>query len=294
MTSKARQIRRVLVANRGEIAVRIQRACHELGIEVVQVYSEADRDSMAVRLADHAVCIGPARSADSYLRADYVVEAAKALKADAIHPGYGFLSENAAFARLCERENVIFIGPPGDVIATMGDKASARAVAMAAGVPVTPGSSGTVASAEVAMKIAAELGYPVLLKAVAGGGGRGMRIVERESELAANFEAAAREAKAAFGDGTCMWRNTSPASATSRFKSFPMARPCCIWASAIVHRNDETRNWSRKAPHPACRRRCGQRWAKPQCACAAMLTIAAPARSSAFSIRRGIFSISWK
>ena len=202
MTSNARQIRRVLVANRGEIAVRIQRACRELGIEVVQVYSEADRDSMAVRLADHAVCIGPARSADSYLRADYVVEAAKALKADAIHPGYGFLSENAAFARLCERENVIFIGPPGDVIATMGDKASARAVAMAAGVPVTPGSSGTVASAEAAMNIAAELGYPVLLKAVAGGGGRGMRMVERESELAANFEAAAREAKAAFGDGT--------------------------------------------------------------------------------------------
>lgn len=201
MTNKPGRIRRILIANRGEIAVRIQRACRELGIEVVQVYSEADRNSMAVQLADHAVCIGPARSSDSYLRADYVVEAAKALRADAIHPGYGFLSENAAFAHLCERERIIFIGPPGDVIATMGDKASARAMAMAAGVPVTPGSNGTVASANAALQVAAQLGYPVILKAVAGGGGRGMRIVEREPDLAAHFEAAVREAKAAFGDG---------------------------------------------------------------------------------------------
>lgn len=202
MTNKPGKIRRILIANRGEIAVRIQRACRELGIEVVQVYSEADRNSMAVQLADHAVCIGPARSADSYLRADYVVEAAKALRADAIHPGYGFLAESAAFARLCEREQIIFIGPPSDVIATMGDKASARAMASAAGVPVTPGSSGTVASADAALQVAAQLGYPVILKAVAGGGGRGMRIVERAPDLAAHFEAAAREAKAAFGDGT--------------------------------------------------------------------------------------------
>ena len=181
--------------------MRIQRACRELGIETVQVYSEADRDSLAVQLADHAVCIGPARSTDSYLRADTVVQAAKALRADAIHPGYGFLSENAAFARLCEREGIIFIGPSGDVIATMGDKASARAMATAAGVPVTPGSSGTVASAAAAVHVAAALGYPVILKAVAGGGGRGMRIVEAEHDLGAHFDAAVREAKAAFGDG---------------------------------------------------------------------------------------------
>ena len=199
--SAPRPIRRVLIANRGEIAVRIQRACHELGIEVVQVYSEADRDSMAVRLADHAVCIGPARSSDSYLRGEHVVQAAKAFKADAIHPGYGFLSENAAFAALCEREGVIFIGPPSGVIATMGDKASARAMAVEAGVPVTPGSSGTVDSADTALRIAATLGYPVILKAVAGGGGRGMRVVEREADLQGHFDAAAREAKAAFGDG---------------------------------------------------------------------------------------------
>lgn len=201
-TSQLPTIRRVLVANRGEIALRIQRACRELGIEVAQVYSEADRDSLAVQMADMAVCIGPASSSESYLNAPRVVEAAKALGAQAIHPGYGFLSENAAFARLCEKEGVIFIGPPGDVIATMGDKASARAMAVAAGVPVTPGSSGVVASAAEAVPIAAHLGYPVILKAVAGGGGRGMRVVEREEELAGRFEAASREAKGAFGDGS--------------------------------------------------------------------------------------------
>ena len=201
MASVHRSIRRVLIANRGEIAVRVQRACRELGIETAQVYSEADRDSMAVQNADFAVCIGPARSSDSYLRADAVVAAAKALRADAIHPGYGFLSENAAFARLCESEGITFIGPGGDVIATMGDKASARATAVSAGVPVTPGSSGTVASAAEASAIAASLEYPVILKAVAGGGGRGMRIVEAESDLAGHFDAAVREAKAAFGNG---------------------------------------------------------------------------------------------
>lgn len=201
MTTPTRRIRRVLVANRGEIAVRIQRACRELGIDVVQVYSEADRDSMAVQLADYSVCIGPARSSESYLRADIIMQAAKALRADAIHPGYGFLSENASFARLCEQEGVTFIGPSGDVIATMGDKASARAMAVAAGVPVTPGSSGVVASAGAALEVACTLGYPVILKAVAGGGGRGMRVVECEADLPAHFEAASREAKAAFGDG---------------------------------------------------------------------------------------------
>jgi acetyl-CoA carboxylase biotin carboxylase subunit len=197
-----RPIRRILVANRGEIAVRIQRACRELGIETAQVYSEADRNSMAVQQADFAVCIGPARSSESYLRAEAIVEAAKALRADAIHPGYGFLSENAAFARRCEREGIVFIGPSGDVIATMGDKASARAMAVAAGIPVTPGSSGTLESAAAARSVAARLGYPVILKAVAGGGGRGMRVVESEDALVGHYDAAVREAKAAFGDGT--------------------------------------------------------------------------------------------
>lgn len=201
-TSSSAPIRRVLVANRGEIALRIQRACRELGLEVVQVYSDADRDSLAVALADHAVRIGPPRSRDSYLRGELLVEAARAFGAEAIHPGYGFLSENAAFAELCEREGIIFIGPSSQAIATMGNKASARDMARAAGVPVTPGSQGSVADAEAARRIAAELGYPVILKAVAGGGGRGMRIVEREADLVQQFESAAREAQSAFGDGT--------------------------------------------------------------------------------------------
>ncbi len=183
---KPRKFKRVLVANRGEIAVRVQRACHELGLETVQVYSEADRDSLAVRLADRTVCIGPPRSADSYLRADAVVSAALTQGADAIHPGYGFLSENAAFARLCEQEGVTFIGPSADVISMMGDKAMARRMAEEAGVPTTPGSRGIVQDARDAQRIADDIGYPVILKATAGGGG----------------QQAAREAKAAFGDGS--------------------------------------------------------------------------------------------
>ena len=199
--STQRPIRRVLIANRGEIAVRIQRACRELGVGTVQVYSEADRDSLAVRMADRAICIGPARSSQSYLRSDYIIEAARLTDADAIHPGYGFLSENATFAELCGREKLIFIGPPAKAIATMGDKASARAMAVQAGVPITPGSAGRLSSAQEALDVAGRIGYPVILKAVAGGGGRGMRVVERPEDLAGHFEAASREAKAAFGDG---------------------------------------------------------------------------------------------
>ncbi len=197
---RGRPFGRVLVANRGEIAVRIHRACRELGLETVQVYSEADRDSLPVRLADQAVCIGPARSAHSYLNGQFILSAAALCRADAIHPGYGFLSENAGFARACEEAGVVFIGPPAEVIATMGDKARARAVAEAARVPTTPGSRGTVADAGEALAVADALGYPVILKAAAGGGGRGMREVHRREELAAQFANAAREALAAFGD----------------------------------------------------------------------------------------------
>ena len=199
---KRRAIRRVLIANRGEIAVRIIRACRELGMETVQVYSDADRDSLAVRLADRAVCIGPAHSRHSYLNGEFIVSAALTQGADAIHPGYGFLSENAEFAELCEGAGIAFIGPPAHVIRKMGDKAMARRMAEEAGVPVTPGSSGAVADAESAQTIAARLGYPVLIKAVAGGGGRGMRVVRRPGDIAAQFTEAGREAAAAFGDGS--------------------------------------------------------------------------------------------
>ncbi|MCD6675360.1 MAG: acetyl-CoA carboxylase biotin carboxylase subunit [Burkholderiaceae bacterium] len=196
----ASRFRRILVANRGEIALRIQRACRELGIETVQVYSEADRDSLPVRHADHAVCIGPARSVHSYLNAAALVSAARVFGVQAIHPGYGFLSENAGFARLCAQEGIVFIGPGPEAIEAMGDKARARALAEEADVPTTPGSRGTVSDAAHARSIAEELGYPVLLKAAAGGGGRGMREVHRAEDLVARYQDAAREAKAAFGD----------------------------------------------------------------------------------------------
>jgi acetyl-CoA carboxylase biotin carboxylase subunit len=200
VTTTAKLIKRVLIANRGEIAVRIIRACRELGLEAVQIYSEADRDSLAVRLADRAVCIGPPRSAQSYLNAEFIVSAAVIHGADAIHPGYGFLSENAHFAGLCEKEGITFIGPSSRVISLMGDKATARRMADEAGVPTTPGSTGTVGDVVQAKAVAQGLGYPVILKATAGGGGRGMRIVWSENDLSTQYMDAAREAKAAFND----------------------------------------------------------------------------------------------
>ena len=166
---------KILIANRGEIAVRIIRACKELGIETVAVYSEADRNALHVQLADEAVCIGPAKSAESYLNMKNILSAATALGVDAIHPGFGFLSENATFARLVKTCGITFIGPDGDVIDKMGNKSAARALMMEAGVPVVPGSNGSVATLEEARKAAQEIGFPVLIKASAGGGGRGMR-----------------------------------------------------------------------------------------------------------------------
>ena len=193
-------IRRVLIANRGEIAVRVIRACRELGMETVQAYSEADAGSLAVRLADSSVCIGPARSAESYLNAAFLVSAALGRNVDAVHPGYGFLSENAEFARMCERAGLIFIGPRSGVISRMGDKAMARRLAQEAGVQATPGSDGNVSGVEEAQAVADRIGYPVILKASAGGGGRGMRIVPAAADLRNAFQEAAREAKGAFGD----------------------------------------------------------------------------------------------
>ena len=194
-------IRRVLVANRGEIAVRVIRACHELGIEAVAVYSTADRDSLAVRLADRAVCIGPPPAAQSYLVQANVIAAATTTGCDAIHPGYGFLSENAEFVRACADNDLIFVGPSPHVMEIMGDKASAKQAMREAGLPLVPGSPGRLASPEEAEPIAADAGYPVLLKAAAGGGGRGMRLVDRPEDLGDLFRAASQEALAAFGDG---------------------------------------------------------------------------------------------
>jgi acetyl-CoA carboxylase biotin carboxylase subunit len=193
--------RKVLVANRGEIAVRVIRALHELGVEAVAVYSTADADALHVRLADEAVCIGPPPAAKSYLNIPAIVAAAVNTGAEAIHPGYGFLSENPAFVEACLDNGLAFVGPPASVMETMGDKIAARVTMREADVPTVPGTEGATTLAE-ARAAAAEIGYPVMLKASAGGGGRGMRLVDDPADLEQAYEAAAAEATAAFGDGT--------------------------------------------------------------------------------------------
>ncbi len=194
---------KVLVANRGEIALRVIRACRELGVESVAVYSEADIDSMHVQLADEAVCIGPGPSKDSYLKPDRIIAAAEITGAEAIHPGYGFLSENARFVEICQSCNIKFIGPSAEVIRRMGDKNTARASAVEFGVPITPGSDGILDSAEHGLELAKEIGFPVMIKATAGGGGRGMRPCFEEDEFISLYDAASKEAIACFGNGEC-------------------------------------------------------------------------------------------
>ena len=191
--------KKILIANRGEIALRIIFACHELGIKTVAVFSEADENSLHVRFADEVVCIGPARSTFSYLNVPAVISAAEITGADAIHPGYGFLSESAYLAEVCEACHIKFIGPDPQVIRLMGDKARARRVMKKAGVPVLPGSDGPIESEDKALKIAKEIGYPVIVKATAGGGGRGMRVVRAPGELSHAVKTAQQEAEAAFG-----------------------------------------------------------------------------------------------
>ncbi len=196
-----RRIRKVLVANRGEIAVRVIRTCKELGIKTVAVCSEADRTALHVRMADEAYVIGPAPSSQSYLVQDRIIEVARQSGADAIHPGYGFLSENAAFAEACAAAGLIFIGPPPSAIRAMGDKTAAKALMAEAGVPMAPGTTAAVVDMDEGARIAAEIGYPVLIKAAAGGGGKGMRIVERPEDFRRSMEMARSEAQSAFGDG---------------------------------------------------------------------------------------------
>jgi len=197
-----REIRKILIANRGEIACRIIWTCKEMGIKTVAVHSEADREALHVRYADEAVCIGPAPSSQSYLNIPAIISAAEITNVDAIHPGYGFLAESATFAKICEDCNIKFIGPKPNVIAMMGDKVEARRTMQAAGVPILPGSPDPIESAEEAKSLAREIGFPVIIKAAAGGGGRGMRIVRREEELASQLETAQAEALAAFRNGS--------------------------------------------------------------------------------------------
>jgi len=193
--------KKILIANRGEIALRIIRTCKEMGIKTVAVYSTADKDSLHVRFADEAVCIGPPPSKDSYLNIPNIISAAEITNADAIHPGYGFLSENAKFSKICQEHNIKFIGATPEMINSMGDKSSAKATMIAAGVPCVPGSEGLLESAEQAVALAPKVGYPVIIKATAGGGGRGMRIIWKEEDMVPNYESASKEAEAAFGNG---------------------------------------------------------------------------------------------
>lgn len=195
-------LKKVLIANRGEIAVRIIRACRELGIETVAVYSEADKDALHTQLADEAVCIGPAASKDSYLNITNILSACVLTGADAIHPGFGFLSENAKFAKMCKECNIKFIGPDYTAIELMGNKAKAREIMKKAGVPVVPGFEGTIKDEEHALSIAKEIGYPVMIKAAAGGGGKGIRIAFNDEEFKNGYNTAKAEAKACFGDDT--------------------------------------------------------------------------------------------
>jgi acetyl-CoA carboxylase biotin carboxylase subunit len=191
--------RKILIANRGEIALRVICACKELGIRTVAIYSEADRNALHVRFADEAVCIGPPRSSESYLNIPHVISAAEITDVDAIHPGYGFLSENANFAEVCEASHITFIGPSPEMLRMMGEKETARREMAAAGLPIVPGSAGLLADADVAVSEAERIGYPVIIKASAGGGGRGMRVVRNREELLPAFETARNEAQQAFG-----------------------------------------------------------------------------------------------
>ena len=197
-----RPIKKLLIANRGEIALRIHRACHEMGIKTVAVHSTADADAMHVRLADEAVCIGPPAATDSYLNIPNIISAAEISGADAIHPGYGFLSENARFAEIVELHNLLFVGPKPEHIRTMGDKVEAKRTAGALGLPLVPGSDGAVSDVGEARELAARIGYPVIIKAASGGGGRGMKVCNNEDQLETLMQQAGSEAKAAFGDAT--------------------------------------------------------------------------------------------
>ena len=215
---------KILIANRGEIALRVHRARKEMGIHTVAIHSEADRNAMHVRLADESVCVGPASAAKSYLNIPAIITAAKITGADAIHPGYGFLSENAKFAEIVEKSGITFIGPRPEHIRMMGDKITAKEALQTAGVPVVPGSNGGVPTLEAARSDAKRIGYPVLIKATAGGGGRGMKVARSPEEIDLAFSSARSEAKAAFGDGSMFAEKCAHAHALHA--DSPLCR-CC-------------------------------------------------------------------
>ena len=206
--------RRILIANRGEIALRVIRACRELGVESVVVYSQADAGAPYLRLADRAICIGPGPAKESYLNIPRIISAAEMADVDAIHPGYGFLSERAEFAQICRDCKIEFIGPSPEAMAKLGDKVECKRTAKANRVPIFPGSEGAIEEEEEAVRVAEEIGYPVIIKASAGGGGRGMRVCHNEATLRSNLKQASQEAQAAFGNGARRRASTPPSRCT--------------------------------------------------------------------------------
>ena len=249
-------IRKVLIANRGEIALRVISACKEMGIRTVAVYSTADRNSLHVRFADEAVCIGPPKSSDSYLNIPSVIAAAEITGADAVHPGYGLLSENAGFAEVCRASNLKFIGPPPEVTRMMGEKSTARQTMKKAKVPILPGSDGVMASEGEALEWAQTVGYPVILKAVAGGGGRGMRIVRSEAELPGLFKQASsapRLLSSLLATAISTWRNSSSVRATSSFRCWPIeyGNVMSAWVSVNAAFSGAIRSCMEESPSDA-------------------------------------------
>jgi len=289
-----REFGKILIANRGEVALRVIRACREMDIRTVAVFSEADRDCLHTRMADEAICVGPAPSSGSYLNVPNIISAALITGANAIHPGYGFLAENAGFARACEDSGITFIGPSPDAIDRMGDKAVAKQTMAEAGVPTVPGSDGAVESEAEALRFAEQVGYPVLIKASAGGGGRGMRVaVDRES-LVSSLHAAKAEAAVAFGDDTVYLEKylTRP-----RHIEFQVLADSHGNAIHLFERDCSVQRRHQKlieeSPSPALTESSGARWGRPRCSPCAPWTTSTPARWSSCSTRTAR-STSWR
>jgi acetyl-CoA carboxylase biotin carboxylase subunit len=272
------RIKKVLVANRGEIAIRVMRTCKELGLETVAVFSEADRSALHTRYADQAVCVGPPPSRESYLVQQNIIDAAKRTGADAIHPGYGFLSENASFVRACEKAGITFIGPPASAMDAMGEKTRARANMVKAGVPVVPGNQEPFADVEDAKAFAKKIGFPVMLKAAGGGGGKGMRRVEKEADLESAWRAAKSEAMSAFGNDAVY---------LEKFLDEPHHIEIQVFgdSSASAARSGATRRSSKRRRRPSSTRRCARRWARSRCGPRRPWATSARAPSSSSSTR---------
>ena len=284
---------KILIANRGEIAVRVMRTCREMGVRTVAVYSQADRLALHVRMADEAYEIGPPPARESYLDQERIIATAKRSGAEAIHPGYGFLSENAAFADQVAAAGLIFIGPRGNAMRQMGDKTAARKLMQGAGVPTVPGSKDAIAHPSDALTVAERVGFPVLIKASAGGGGKGMRLVHRAEDLAALFQTASSEARSAFGDGRVYIENMSKARATSSFKSLPTnTATSCISASANVPFSAGTRKSSKNPLPPCSTKKCAGKWVKRRSKQRVVAVIPTPAPSSSSWINTAIFIFS--